>query len=181
MQKHLIIDEKELLFLLKQGHEAAFEEIYKLYSSRLFGNIYKMVKSESAAREILQEVFIKVWNNRTGIDPERSFRAYIFRIAENNICDFFRNASRIKKMQSQIIVIATEHYEHIEELLLRKENNALLHKAINSLPPQRQLVFRLCKLEGKSYDEVSQQLGITVSTVSDHIVKANKTIREYLL
>ena len=181
MQKHLVIDEKELLLLLKQGHEAAFEEIYKLYSSRLFGNIYKMVKSESTAKEILQEVFIKVWNNRTGIDPERSFRAYIFRIAENNVCDFFRNASRIKKMQSHLLVITTGRYEHIEELLLRKENNALLHKVINSLPPQRQLVFRLCKLEGKSYDEVSQQLGITASTVSDHIVKANKTIKEYLL
>ena len=181
MQKHLVIDEKELLFLLKQGHVTAFEEIYKLYSSRLFGNIYKVVKSKSTAQEILQEVFIKVWNNRTGIDPKSSFRAYIFRIAENNVCDFFRNASRIKKMHSHIHVIASKHYEHIEEFLLSKENNALLHTAINSLPPQRQLVFRLCKLEGKSYHEVSQQLGITVSTVSDHIVKANKAIRDYLL
>ena len=181
MKEDFFIDEEELLLRLKQGHEAAFEEIYKLYSSRLFGNIYRMVKSESTAREILQEVFIKVWNNRTGIDPKRSFRAYIFRIAENNICDFFRKASRIKKMHSHIHVIATEHYEHVEEFLLRKENNALVHKAINSLPPQRQQVFRLCKMDGKSYDEVSQQLGIAVSTVSDHIVKANKTIREYLL
>lgn len=180
MQKHFFIDEKELLLLLKQGHEAAFEKIYKLYSSRLFGNIYKMVKSESTAQEILQEVFITVWNNRTGIDPERSFRAYIFRIAENNVFDFFRNALRVKKMQSHILIIATEHYEHIEELLSRKENNAILHKAINSLSPQRQQVFRRCKLEGKSYAEVSVELGISVSTISDHIVKAKKTIREYL-
>ena len=180
MQKHFFPDEKELLFLLKQGHEAAFEEIYKLYSSRLFGNIYKMVKSESTAQEILQEVFITIWKNRTNIDPERSFRAYIFRIAENSVCDFFRKALRIKKMQSHIFVIGTEHYEHIEGLLLRKENNEMLHRAISSLSPQRQQVFRLCKLEGKSYAEVSRALGISVSTISDHIVKANKTIREYL-
>lgn len=181
MQKDSFIDEKRLLLLLTQSHEPAFEEIYKLYSTRLFGNIYKMVKSEPIAKEIVQEVFIKVWNNRTGIDPERSFRAYIFRIAENSVCDFFRNASRVKKMQSHILNIATEHYEHIEELLLQKENNTVLHMAINSLPPQRKLVFRLCKLEGKSYDEVGQQLGIATSTISDHIVKANKTVREYLL
>jgi len=180
MQKLLIIDEKELLFLLKQSHEVAFEKIYKLYSPRLFGNIYKMVKSESTAKEILQEVFIKVWNNRTGIDPERSFRSYLFRIAENKVYDFFRNASRDKKMQSRILVIATKHYDHIEELLLRKEDNAVLHKAINSLSSQRQHVFRLCKLEGKSYAEVSRELGISVSTISDHIVKATKTIRKYL-
>ena len=180
MQKYFFTDEKELLLLLKQGHEAAFEKIYELYSSRLFGNIYKMVKSESVAQEILQEVFIKVWNNRIGIDPQRSFRSYIFRIAENNVYDFFRNVSRIKKMQSHILVITTEYYEHIEELLLRKEDNVILYKAISSLSPQRQLVFRLCKLEGKSYAEVSRELGISVSTISDHIVKANKAIREYL-
>lgn len=180
MQKHLFTDEKELLLLLRQGHEAAFEKIYKLYSPRLFGNIYKMVKSESIAQEILQEVFIKVWNNRTGIDPERSFRSYLFRIAENKVYDFFRNASRNKKMQSCVLLIAAEHYDHIEELLLRKENNAVIHKAINSLSPQRQQVFRLCKLEGKSYAEVSRELGLSVSTISDHIVKATKTIRKYL-
>ena len=181
MQRCFFIDEKELLLLLKHGHEAAFEKIYKLYSPRLFGNIYKMVKSQSTAQEILQEVFIKVWNNRTGIDPERSFRSYLFRIAENNVYDFFRNASRDKKMQSCILVIATEHYDHIEELLLKKENNAVIHKAINSLSPQRQQVFRLCKLDEKSYAEVSCELGISVSTISDHIVKATKTIRKYLL
>ena len=181
MQKYFFIDEKELLLLLKHGHEAAFEEIYKLYSSRLFGNIYKMVKSQSTAQEILQEVFIKVWNNRTDIDSERSFRSYLFRIAKNKVYDFFRNASRDKKMQSCKLVIAAEHHETIEELLLRKENNAVIHKAINSLSPQRQQVFRLCKLDEKSYAEVSCELGISVSTISDHIVKATKTLRKYLL
>ena len=180
MPRYFFIEEKELLLLLKQGDEAAFEKIYKLYSARLFDNIYKMVKSESTAQEILQEVFIKVWNNRIGIDPERSFRSYLFRIAENKVYDFFRNASRGKKMQSRIFVIAAEHYDHIEELLLRKENNAVLHRAIDSLSSKRQHVFRLCKLEGKSYAEVSRELGISVSTVSDHIVKAIKTIRKYL-
>lgn len=180
MQRHFFIDEKELLLLLKQGHVAAFDEIYKLYSSRLFGNIYKMVKSESTAREILQEVFIKVWNNRAGIDLKRSFRSYIFRIAENNVYDFFRKAAKDKKMQATLLIMATEYYEHTEELLLRKENNEMVHKAINSLSPQRQQVFRLCKLEGKSYAEVSRELGIAVSTISDHIVKANKAVREYV-
>lgn len=174
-------DDKELLLLLKSGDEAAFEKIYKLCSPRLFGNIYRMVKSESAAQEILQETFIKIWNNHSIIDPERSFRSYLFKIAENNVYDFFRKVARDKKIQAQLAAVATEHYDHIEELLLKKENALMLQKAIDSLPPQRQQVFRLCKLEGKSYDEVSGQLGISLSTISDHIVKANKAVREYLL
>jgi RNA polymerase sigma-70 factor (ECF subfamily) len=173
-------EEKEWLLLLKQGNEQAFEKIYGLYSSRLFGNIYRMVKSESTAQEILQDVFLKIWYNRAGIDPEKSFRSYLFRIAENNVYDFFRKATRDKKMQARLLTAATEQYEHIEEMIFKKENALILEKAINSLPQQRQQVFRLCKLEDKSYNEVGQLLGISVSTISDHIVKANKAIREYL-
>ena len=75
---------------------------------------------------------------------------------------------------------ATEEYEHIETMIHKKENDLLLQKAIDSLSPQRQQVFRLIKLDNKSYEEVSRQLGISVSTISDHIVKANKAIREFI-
>ena len=173
-------DERELLSLLKQGNEQAFEKIYKAYSSRLFGNVFKMVKSETTTQEILQDVFIKIWNNRDSIDLDRSFRSYLFKIAENKVYDFFRKASRDKKIQAQLFAAATEGYEHIEEMIHRKENALLLQKAIDSLSPQRQQVFRLIKLDNKSYEEVSRQLGISVSTISDHIVKANKAIREFI-
>jgi RNA polymerase sigma-70 factor (ECF subfamily) len=173
-------DERELLLLLKQGNEHAFEKIYNSYSSRLFGNVYKMVKSETTTQEILQDVFIKIWNNRASIDLDKSFRSYLFRIAENNVYDFFRRATRDKKMRAQLFASATEEYEHIETMIYQKENALLLQKAIDSLSPQRQQVFRSIKLDNKSYDEVSRQLGISVSTISDHIVKANKAIREFI-
>jgi len=173
-------DERELLSLLKQGNEQAFEKIYDSYSSRLFGNVFKMVKSETTTQEILQDVFIKIWSNRDSIDLDKSFRSYLFRIAENQVYDFFRKASRDKKIQAQLFAGATEEYEHIETMIHRKENALLLQKAIDSLSPQRQQVFRLIKLDNKSYEEVSRQLGISVSTISDHIVKANKAIREFI-
>ncbi len=173
-------EERELLSLLKQGNEQAFEKIYNSYSSRLFGNVFKMVKSETTTQEILQDVFIKIWSNRASIDLDKSFRSYLFRIAENQVYDFFRKASRDKKIQAQLFAAATEGYEHIEEMIYRKENALLLQKAIGSLSPQRQQIFRLIKLDNKSYDEVSRLLGISVSTISDHIVKANKAIREFI-
>jgi RNA polymerase sigma-70 factor (ECF subfamily) len=173
-------DERELLSLLKQGNEQAFEKIYNSYSSRLFGNVFKMVKSETTTQEILQDVFIKIWSNRASIDLDKSFRSYLFRIAENQVYDFFRKASRDKKIQAQLFAAATEEYEHIETIIHRKENALLLQKAIESLSPQRQQIFRLIKLDNKSYEEVSRQLGISVSTISDHIVKANKAIREFI-
>lgn len=173
-------NEKKWLLLLREGSEQAFEKIYLLYSKRLFGNLLKLVKSESIAQEILQEVFLKVWDNRRFIDTEKSFRSYLFKIAENKTYDFFRKAARDHKLQQLLLAAATEGYEHIESLIVNKENNRLLQQAIEALPPQRQQVFRLCKLEGKSYEEVSRLLGISTSTISDHIVKASRAVREFI-
>ena len=172
-------NEKEILLELLKGSEQAFEKIYKIYSGRLYGSLLKLVKSESEAQEILQDVFLKIWDNRQNIDVEKSFRSYLFKIAENKVYDFFRKAARDKKKEAELMAIASSESLPDEDLLLSDENATILQKAIESLPAQRQQVFRLCKLEGKSYKEVSELLGISVSTISDHIVKATKAIRSY--
>jgi RNA polymerase sigma-70 factor (ECF subfamily) len=69
----------------------------------------------------------------------------------------------------------------VEIKILHREETALLNKAIENLPPQRKEVFYLCKMEGKSYLEVSRRLGISASTINDHIVKANRAVREFIL
>ena len=122
---------------------------------------------------------MKLWEYRKSIDPEKSIRSFLFKIAENKAYDFFRRAARDKERESELIALATTEYTIIEELKSDEDNLAMLQKAINGLPPQRQQVFRLCKLEGKTYKEVSDLLGISVSTISDHIVKGTKGVRDY--
>lgn len=181
MRNKLLVNEKELLFQLSQGSEQAFEKIYQFYSPRLYGKFIKLVKSEPVASELLQEVFLKIWELRQSIDPEKSFRSYIFKIAENKVYDFFRKLASDKKLREQLLKDGEEHYSHIEENMTRKENTIIVRRAIRLLPPQRQEIFRLCRLDGRSYKEVSGALGISTSTISDHIVKANHYIRSYCL
>jgi RNA polymerase sigma-70 factor (family 1) len=171
--------ERDLVLALQRGDEEAFETIYGLYSQRLFGRLLKLVKTEAQAQEILQDVFIKLWQHRHSLDPEKSFRSFLFKIAENKVYDFFRKAARDKVMEANLISLSTTNYINIGEYTRAEENLILLYKAIESLPPQRQQVFRLCKLEGRSYKEVSELLSISLSTISDHIVKATKAIKEY--
>jgi len=168
-----------LLMQLRQGDELAFEKIYRLYSPGLYGKLLKLLKSEPQTEEILQDVFLKIWEYRGSIDPDKSFRAFLFKIAENKVYDFFRKAARHKEFEKELIALSTSNYMLLEELMGNDEKSILLENAINILPPQRQEVFRLCKLERKSYKEVSELLGISVSTISDHIVKATKSIRTY--
>lgn len=181
MEGRPIISEKELLLQLRAGNEHSFAQLYDLYSPRIFGFLLKLTKKEEAAREILQEVFIRLWEKRHTLDPEKSFRSYLFRIAENCVVDFFRKAVQDKKLGKQLMYLASERYLHVEEQIYEREKNALLNQAINLLPPQRRRVFELCKFEGKSYKEVSLMMGISVSTISDHLLKATRAIRQHIL
>ncbi len=170
--------EKDLLTLLTKGDKTAFEKIYHLYSGRLLGFLLKLVKSEEHSTELLQEIFIKIWNSREAIDPERSFRSYIFRVAENTTYDFFRKVAREKKLYAELMKINEDFYSHVEEAFFSKENQEYLQNVINTLPPKRRQVFRLIKMEDYSYEEVSVLLNISTSTISDHIVKANKFVEQ---
>jgi RNA polymerase sigma-70 factor (family 1) len=177
---HSSLHEKGLVTLLKEGDEAAFEFLYHLYSKRLLGFIIKSVKSETIASELLQDTFIKIWQGREDIDPEQSFRSYLFRISENVVFDFFRKVARDKALRVILINSACEEYSHVEENLYIKENAQIVNDLINRLPPKRREIFQLIKMEDRSYNEVSHALSISPSTISDHIVKATKFIRQHL-
>lgn len=179
MQYNSLPEEKEILLQLSNDSEKAFEKIYNFYSTRLYGKLVKMLKSPVIAGEILQDVFLKIWELRQGIDADKSFRSYLFRIAENKVYDFFRKTARDRKFAKQLMHDSVDEYSHIEEIIIKKEDISLLQEIINELPPQRQQVFRLCKLDCKSYKQASTLLGISTSTISDHIVKANNYIRSH--
>lgn len=172
------LNEVQLLIALKSGDRHAFEEIYQSYSPRIFLNILKMIKSVDDSQEILQDVFIKVWEKRELIDPEQSFKSYLFQISRYTVYNFFRKVNLDKKLKAYLSFENTELYTHIEENIVQRENSQLIMNAIEELPPQRKQIYKLCKIEGRSYAEVAMQLGISSSTINDHIVKATKFLRE---
>jgi RNA polymerase sigma-70 factor (family 1) len=179
MNSSPITHEKDLLLSLRDGDERAFEELYRMYSKRIFISTLKLVNDEDQAQEILQDVFVRIWKGRKNIDPEKSFQSYLFSIAKNLVRDFFRKAALDRKLQGMLIARGTELYDHIESALYHKESTAILQSAIESLPVQRKTIFTLCRMEGKSYDEVAEIMGITVSTVGNQLVKATRTVRQY--
>jgi RNA polymerase sigma-70 factor (family 1) len=174
-------DEPLLLSQLKAGYERGFAAIYDIYAGKIYQRLLNLLKDEDIADSLLQDVFLRIWEKRELIDPGQPFKAYLFKIAENLVYDHFRKLSRDLKMQARLKLVMTELYTHSEEALLKKENEALLKEAIENLPPQRRQVFTLCRVEGKSYDEAAVLLGISSSTVSNHLVKATKSVRDYIL
>lgn len=173
-------NDRELLVLLRDGSERAFDFFYQKYSLQIYRKLYKMTKVSALAEELLQEVFVKIWEKRHLIDPDKSFKSYLFQIAQNQVYDFYRKVSRDEKLQKEIIRGFDELHNITEEGIDLKETQEMLAQAIENLPPQQKLVFTLCKIEGKSYDEVSTVLGISTSTINGHIVKATKNIKGFM-
>jgi len=174
-------DEKEMVLLLKEGDRKAFDHLYRAYNKRIYNNLRKLLHSDEIAEELLQELFYKLWLKRDLLDEQQSFSAYLFRMAANLAYDHFRKAALDQKLQAHLIASGSELYDHIDSLISYKESNEHLQKAIALLPPQRQKIFRLCKIEGKTYDEVSVLLGISTSTINDHIVKATRMVKDQFL
>ncbi|SEN05862.1 RNA polymerase sigma-70 factor, ECF subfamily [bacterium A37T11] len=172
-------DEKELLIKLRGGDENAFNTIYNEYKKRMATNLMRILKSRELVDETLQDLFMKLWLNREKIDVQQPIRGYLFRIAENLVADLFRQAARDKKIRAHLSSTLQEAYSYIEERLFAEENRAQLISAIDKLPEQRRKVFVLCKLEEKSYAEVSQLLNISTTTINDHITRANAFLKEH--
>jgi RNA polymerase sigma factor (sigma-70 family) len=149
------VDLPDLLDQLRQGNERAFNSLYKLYFKPLYKKVFAMVKDEAIADELIQELFLKIWNRRTEINPFQSFDAWLYTITHNLVYDHFRRIAKDKRLTAQLMAHAADYYLHSDELLEMKESREMLMKAIETLSPQRRLVFTCCKLDGKSYEETS--------------------------
>ncbi|WP_160139621.1 RNA polymerase sigma factor [Chryseobacterium sp. c4a] len=168
-----MIDEKELLNKLRNGDHLAFEYLYNEYKEPIARKLFGVLKSWDDTQEILQELFVRIWQHRTAIQSERSFSAYLYRIAANLTADHFKKISRDRKLAEALwLTLSQEHDTEI--LCLQTLADQQLMQTIEKLPRQRRTVFKLCKLEGKSYREVSAMLKISEAAVNDHITKANK-------
>lgn len=169
-----------MLQQLQAGSAVAFTRLYHRYSVRMYANIFKMIKDDQIAEEIVQDIFACIWQKRGELRFEQSFEAYLYRMGRNRVYDFYRKLRRDRSLYEKFKAVATEHYFHIEESLHFRESEAILQLAIAHLPQQQKKVFLLCKQEGCSYKQAGEQLGISQNTVKEHLVKANTTVRSFL-
>ncbi|MGF6847022.1 RNA polymerase sigma-70 factor (family 1) [Chitinophaga sp. W3I9] len=170
-------EEAVLLQRLQQGDTEAYITLYDQYYPSLYTYILHFINIPELAEDALQEVFIKIWEIRERINPELSFSGYLYRITRNHVFKLMKKISADAALRLQVMQELQHQTEDADTRLLWKQYESLLHKAIAQLPPQRQKVFRLCREESKSYEEVAVELGISRNTVKEHMVLAMKSIK----
>jgi len=174
-----MVDELEIRLIedLREGNPSALKKIYKLYYSRLFFFINAYTHNNEITEELLQDVFLKLWNNRENIYSSQSIVNYIYTIARNHAIDHIRK-NRVKIFSIDIIQ-GKEYSEGNkgEEEVLYSEEEKRINKAINNLSPRKKEVFELHRVENFTYKEIAERLGISVSAVEKNISSAIKELR----
>ncbi|MGO3707902.1 MAG: RNA polymerase sigma factor [Mesonia hippocampi] len=174
------MNENTAIHKLQKGDEKAFQWLFEVYYAEIFLYARSIVKIEEQAEEITQEVFLKVWLKRDEIILNSSFRAFLYTIAKHLCFNFLKKAAS-DKLRIVDVFYNSQKVEKATDYNIIEEDYVQIGKqAINQLPPKCRLIFNMSREEGKSYQEISDELGISINTVKFQINIALKKIRTFL-
>ena len=158
----------------------ALSELFRRYDKRIYPFVLKMIRNSALAEEITQEIFIKLWQHRAKLSSIDRPEAYILTIAARHTLDQIKKRLNENKMLQGLLASKEGSHNDTEEKLLLRDRAALIQLAVDQLPPQQKSVYELSRLEGMNYEQIAQQLQISPNTVRNHLVKALRSIRDYM-
>ena len=179
MNKNDHISDSDWILALKQGDIRAFNELFDRYGKRLYRFSVTYLKSAADAEDIVQEVFMKIWNNRQELSVEKSFEAYLFTIAKNGILNTIRKSKSEETYLNYAKLHPGKNILLDEELNFKELENAY-QNAIDQLSPRRKEIYQLSKVQFFSNAQIADKLNISVKTVENQMTSAISEIRNNL-
>jgi RNA polymerase sigma factor (sigma-70 family) len=171
-------NDQERIIRLQNNDVKAFDELYAQYHSAIYKNILKLLKDTNEAENILQEVFITLWVKRATLDPAKPVANWLFVVSYN------KSITHLKKtLKTALTFKQAEHeWQNPDEVdvFLKEAKLQLIEQACLGLSPQKKMVFDLCKIQGKTYEETALEMNISKHTVKEYLSAAVKSIKEYV-
>lgn len=163
---------------LQADDKTAFDWLYNQFSRKIYLNALKLTKNSAAAEDIVQEVFIVLWEKRSTIDPGRPLLNWIFVISYHKAVDYLKAVLKTTLIPESSL--CDMHYPAKAEAFRRERQLTLLEHAVGRLSPQQRRVVNLCKLQGRTYEYAARELSISKHTVKEHLSAAMKNIRSFV-
>lgn len=159
------------------GDDIAFREVYDLHSGRVYQMAFRFLKDTAWSEEIVQDVFLKLWLNREGLDKDGNIWLYLYVITKRLCLNKLREIRKSTVLFEQLMHHIEIAGNGSEEQLMADELERQTQDVIARLPKQQQLIFKLSREEGLTHKEIAQRLGISPNTVKNHIAQALKTLK----
>lgn len=180
MQILYAMSEKELIILLKNGDEKAFTTLYRLYWSKVYNFSRLYLSSITEVEEVVQEVFVKVWDTRDFLRADDNFKGYLFIITRNLIFNQFRKSFNENAYKLTVLSAAMDYYD-MEDELSAADLKEFIKRMVGELPPRQQEVFKMSRDEHLTYKEIATRLNISEKTVERHINEAIKFLKKNIM
>ncbi len=173
------IKERRILNRIKNGDQQAFKELFDAYYNDLCNFSFSFIKNYEVAEDIVQNVFIYVWENREGISILTSLKAYLYRAVHNRCLNHIKaenirlayNEKQTNLAQSSVVNASYQHNNEMHEYI---------NRIVNKLPNKCRIIFRLSRFHGLKHKEIAEILGISIKTVKAQISKAIFTLKREL-
>lgn len=171
--------DSKLLYRLKEGDRDAFNSVYWRYSSKVYNTVLYLLNDSDLAEDVVQELFLTIWEKRENIQPELNFEAYISTIARNLAYKYVEEALHknfpVEEFKDAKLISSSEE-DTIEADSLRE----YIFSVISSFPEMRRKVFIMSRFENLSHTEIAEKLALSERTVESHIYQALKELRKVL-
>ena len=164
---------------LKQGNKAAFDELFRLYYKPLCRYCFQFVKDKDSTEEVVQEFFVRLWEQREGIAIQKSLMAYLYVSVKNTALNYLQKKSTRSGYEQAYVEMNLKN-EGDDNKLSSDEIQAMVQKGMESLPEKCRLVFHLSRYEGLTNEEIANHLNLSYKTVENQMTKAFHKLRENL-
>lgn len=170
------------------GDQRAFKDLFDKYEQPLYFHILKIVRDREIIEDMLQEIFLKAFDNISSYNPDYAFSTWLYRITTNHSIDYLRK-KRLKTMSldeqiqtkdgTMSIEVADES-SHTDDKVIRDQRARILNDALDSLPDKYREIIRMRHMDELSYQEISELLDLPLGTVKAHIFRARELLYKYL-
>ena len=181
MQNDKHICDEELLHRIKRDDPHALRMLFERHFSALCHFSFKFVKTSNLAEEAVSDVFLNIWLNRKKIEIKANLKVYLFTAVRNQSINYLKQ----QKMSFEDIGIAEKENKisdlHADRLVVYKELQDDIDALIQKMPNKRQIIFRLNRIDGLSYKEIAEILGITETNVATKISRIKNKLKQKIL
>ena len=180
MLENLPYNENDLLVQVSQGNEYAFRQLYDKYRNKIYSLGMHLTRSEMLSEEIVQDVFMKIWEKRDQLEGINYFNAWFRTVTRNTCSNYLRSLAMEKLVMNRYALQNNSETPSPENDVIAKEYQQIIEAAIRQLPPQQKKVYLLSRQGGKKQAEIAHELNISIYTVKEYMKLAQRSIRQHL-